>query len=120
MVALWIGQIIPFLYLAYFGVMAMEVFIPIQGRSGSTSNPEVTIAGFCILVGILQGSFIVPSFSLCKRPIIAFTWFLVVFAAFIIVMFTPVGFPYRENISSQRFSIFVSRILLDCTKKCIK
>lgn len=112
LVALWIGQIIPFMYLAYFAVTAMEVFIPIQGRSGSTSNPEIIIAIFCILFGILQGSFIVPSFSMCKRPTVVFTGFFVVFAVFLIVMFTPVGFPYRENTSSQRFWIFVSHILL--------
>lgn len=99
---------IPFAYLSYFGIIAMSVFIPIQGRGGSTDNPELIIGMFCIAIGLLQGGILVPSFCLCKRPMLVMIGFLVIFATFIIVMATPVGFPYRTDTSSQRFWIFVS------------
>lgn len=108
MIAHLIGQIIPFAFFAYFGLYAMDVFIPIQGRSGPTGNPEIMIAAFSMLVGLMQASLIVPTFALCRRPMLIMSGFLIVFSIFLIVMATPVGFPFREKTSAQRFWIFVS------------
>lgn len=102
-----IGQILPFAFFAYFGLYALDVFVPIQGRSGSAANPELMIAVFSILVGLMQASLIVPTFSLCRRPMFVMSGFLIVFSIFIIVIATPVGFPFREKTSAQRFWIFV-------------
>lgn len=33
--------------------------------------------------------------------------FLVVFVVFLIIIMTPVGFPYRERDAEQRFTIWV-------------
>lgn len=38
---------------------SFATFMPMQGRSGPNANPELLIALFCILYGILLGGFIV-------------------------------------------------------------
>lgn len=98
----------PFMCFASICVTAIEIFVPVTGRGGPQNNPETLISMLCIIVGIMQCSLIVPLFSLCRRPIIILSGFLVAFVVFIIVMATPIGFPYKDEVSAQRFWIFVS------------
>lgn len=100
------GQVFPFMFLSYYTILTLEVFVPVQGRSGPSVNPDSIIAITSIFLGTLM-SYMMPTFSLFKRPIIVLSGFLVVFVAFIIVIATPVGFPFQSN-TPQRFWIFVS------------
>lgn len=98
----------PFMCFASICVTAIEIFVPVQGRGGPQNNPETLISMLCIIVGIMQCSLIVPLFSLCRRPLLILSGFLVAFIVFIIVIATPIGFPYKDEVSAQRFWIFVS------------
>lgn len=109
---LWIlphllGQIFPYIQYSYMTISVLKSFVPIQGRSGPAMNPDIIIAGIAVLLGILMFGFIVPIFCLVKKPLRMILGFVVVFVIFIIIMATPVGFPYREAVSAQRFWIFV-------------
>lgn len=96
---------------SYISISAMDIFIPFQGRGGSASNPDLLISIFCIVIGLMQAGFIIPLYCLCKRPLLILCGYILIFVIFVIIMFTPVGFPYREAVSAQRFWIFVSVFL---------
>ncbi len=124
----FVGQIFPYMFLAYYTILTLEVFVPVQGikifnqifefvcmirstisisgRSGPSTNPDSIIAITSILLGVLIG-YLMPTFSLFKRPLFVVSGFLIIFLASIIVIVTPVGFPFNSE-SQQRFWIFVS------------
>lgn len=79
--------------------------MPVQGRSGPATNPDSIIAITSILLGVLIG-YLMPTFSLFKRPLIVISGFIVIFLAFIIIIATPLGFPFN-SVAPQRFWIFV-------------
>ncbi|KAJ6642253.1 Endoplasmic reticulum metallopeptidase 1, partial [Pseudolycoriella hygida] len=98
------GQVFPFMFLSYYTILTLEVFVPVQGRSGPAINPDSIIAVTSIIIGVLLG-YVMPTFSLFKRPLIIISSFLVVFLVFVIIIATPLGFPYDKN-TQQRFWIF--------------
>lgn len=59
-------------------------------------------------MGILMAGFIIPVFCMTKKPLWILSGFGVLFLLSAILMATPLGFPYREEVSAQRFWIFVS------------
>lgn len=107
----FIGQIIPFFFYAYYAIYALDNFIPMQGRSGPTTNPELFIAIIAGSTGILLAGHLIPTLCIFRRPVIWMCGFLLLFVIFLILMATPLGFPYREDLSQQRFWIFVSKLL---------
>lgn len=100
------GQVFPYMFLSYYTILTLEVFVPVQGRSGPFTNPDSIIAVTAILLGVLIG-YLMPTFSLFKRPLIVLSGFLVVFVVFVVFIITPLGFPFQSD-SQQRFWIFVS------------
>ncbi|XP_037035534.1 endoplasmic reticulum metallopeptidase 1-like isoform X1 [Bradysia coprophila] len=100
----FVGQVFPYMFLAYYTILTLEVFVPVQGRSGPTTNPDSMIAVTSILLGLLIG-YLMPTFSLFKRPLLVVSGFLVLFVVAIIVIATPAGFPFSTT-SPQRFWIF--------------
>lgn len=91
--------------------MILELFIPIQGRSGSIDNPDNMLGIIVIGFGILMTGFLIPTLYMFKRSALVILGFLVVFVAFGIVMATNVGFPYRHAVSPKRFWIFVRQTI---------
>lgn len=87
-------------------MLTLEVFVPVQGRSGPGINPDSIIAITSLLLGILISGLLMPTLSLFKRPLIVVSGFIVVFLSFVIVISTPAGFPFKSE-SQQRFWIFV-------------
>lgn len=85
------------------------MFIPIQARSGPTTNPEMFIAIITLATGLLLAGHLIPTLCIFRKPIIWMCGFLIVFIIFLILMATPLGFPYKEELSRQRFWIFVSK-----------
>lgn len=117
----FIGQIIPFLFYAYYAIYSLDNFIPIQGRSGPTTNPEILIAIITGSTGVLMVGQLIQTLCIFRRPVIWMCAFLFVFFVFVVLMATPIGFPYREVLSQQRFWIFVSKNILrsqNCYSKC--
>lgn len=78
-----------------------------QGRTGPGSNPDLLIGYISILMGILLAGFIIPVFCMTKKPLFILSGFGVLYLLSAILMATPLGFPYREEVSAQRFWIFV-------------
>lgn len=81
------------------------------GRSGAASNPDIVVGFICLFFGTLLTSFIVPIFCMCEKPFWVLSGFVVITVISVIVMLTPVGFPYRDEVSPQRFWIYVKLFL---------
>lgn len=103
-----IGQIFPFAFFLYNALIMLTLLIPVQGRAGPATNPDLVVGVVVILSGILLGSLIVPILCIFRRPVLVMCSFLAVFVVFVILMATPIGFPYRYNGTQQRFWIYVS------------
>lgn len=103
-----VGQVLPFLFYANQIVLLVPGLAAIQGRTGTAVNPELTIAAVVWALGWLAAGCLVPLVCMVRRPMWWLGAALLVWVAAVGVMFTPVGFPYREATSEQRFWIFVS------------
>lgn len=102
-----IGLVLPFIFFAYLCNVAFTTFIPMAARIGPDQYPDLVIAAFCSLIAIFLGGFIVPLIGLCTRRWWVYGGLFGLFSvAGIILLATPVGFPYRPETSPQRYWIF--------------
>lgn len=130
----FIFQTLPTVFTFYLTKIIFSIFIPIIGRSGAGSNPELLIGMVALFMTLLITSFFV---SICfkiklyftvifyliimfqipliitigRRPIIVIYTLLAIFTLFFIFIFTPLGFPYSENFNHpapQRYTVYVS------------
>ncbi|XP_037808190.1 endoplasmic reticulum metallopeptidase 1 [Lucilia sericata] len=96
-------QIFPFLLYSYFCYAFYVIFIPMQGRDGANSNPELLIGGFTVLICLLFAPFLVPLLCLFRKSKTIISLFGAICLIFIILAATSVGFPYAEKDAPQRF-----------------
>ncbi|XP_055702540.1 endoplasmic reticulum metallopeptidase 1-like isoform X2 [Phlebotomus papatasi] len=102
-----IGLVLPFIFSAYLCNVAFTTFIPMAARIGPDQYPDLVIAAFCSLIAIFLGGFIVPLIGLCTRRWWVYGGIFGLFSVVgIILLATPVGFPYRAETSPQRYWIF--------------
>lgn len=102
-----VGQIAPFTFYMANYLDRIDGLVPVQGRSGMAMNPENTIALFTLGFGLLMSGFLMPVFVFVRRPfwmagVLGCAWLLTAG-----LTYTSVGFPYRPNLSEQRFWIYV-------------
>lgn len=95
------------MFYSYTLIIFVNNFLPMQGRTGPGSNPDIAIGYISILMGILLAGFLIPIFCMTKKPLWVLSGFGVLFVLSAILMATPLGFPYRAEVSAQRFWIFV-------------
>ncbi|XP_047115031.1 endoplasmic reticulum metallopeptidase 1-like isoform X1 [Schistocerca piceifrons] len=101
--------LLPFCQCFYLILGAMGLYIPIMGRAGSGNYSEIVLAGITSAMFVLLFSFITPLILLVRRP----TRILSLFGglslvAIILLILTPLGFPYSGDPASpapQRFMI---------------
>lgn len=60
------------MYFTELCTFSFATFMPMQGRGGPNANPELLIALFCILYGILLGGFIVRNLIHCNLAEVIF------------------------------------------------
>lgn len=107
MIAHLTGQLFPFMFHCYVTIVLMVGFLPMQGRTGPAANPEYTVAVICLLLGLLLGGLLVPHLFMLKRTIWIWLGVVGIYVIFIILMVTPLGFPYRAETSPQRQVVYV-------------
>lgn len=100
-------QVLPLMFYGSLLHLALQTFIPITGRDGPDTNPEILIAVFCVGMALLMGGFIMPLVALCNKTKLIIGLFVTMWAVSVIVMATNVGFPYREATHPQRYWIYV-------------
>lgn len=103
-----IGQLFPFLFFGQLTMMALTTFIPMAARGGPAMNPDLLICAFSFLMALLMVGFITPFIGFMRKDLWVWGGLGVLFVATIILISTPVGFPYKAEVSPQRHWIFVS------------
>ncbi|XP_039438104.1 endoplasmic reticulum metallopeptidase 1-like [Culex pipiens pallens] len=101
-----IGQIIPIAYFSSFSLTVFSTFIPMQNRGNAESNPDMLIALFAVVIGLMITTFLTPLVAMMRKPFVYFGFVVAFWAISIIVSVTPVGFPYRAETSPQRYYVF--------------
>lgn len=108
LVAHYLVQLTPFAFYATWTVVSFATFIPISGRNGVSSNPELIISVLAVGMGLLLAGFLIPTIPMFKSPIAVSFVFLVLWLIGLILLFTPVGFPYNHATAPQRQLAHVS------------
>ncbi|XP_034102180.1 endoplasmic reticulum metallopeptidase 1-like [Drosophila albomicans] len=104
----WVGivitfQAIPYLYLSYLIYAFIVAMTPMNGRSGSASNPDTEIAALSALGVILSLGFLVSLINVFRRPfLVIFGLVLVSAVGMYLASSTQLGFPYRPKTNSER------------------
>lgn len=122
-------QIIPFLYFTYLFHALLCSMMPIMGRFGSASNPDLYIAlvttmGTMLSMGYLVSFyknvcsilyilikftvFQIPLLNIFNRPKLVFLILPAVTLVIALLAMTQIGFPYRPETNVQRVNLQVS------------
>ncbi|XP_060658461.1 endoplasmic reticulum metallopeptidase 1-like [Drosophila nasuta] len=97
------GQAMPFLYSSSLFYLVISVMIPMNGRSGSSSNPDLFIAALGGVGTILSLGFLIPLINMFRKPITVILTLLLASAVTIyLASSTEIGFPYRVRTNSFR------------------
>lgn len=72
------------------------------------SDSEMLISAFAIGMGLLMAIFLIPTIPMFKSPIAVSMTFVGLWLVGLILISTPVGFPYAENTTPQRMTTYVS------------
>uniref|UniRef100_A0A0C9PTF3 FXNA-like protease n=1 Tax=Fopius arisanus TaxID=64838 RepID=A0A0C9PTF3_9HYME len=100
---------LPYIQSFYLSIGALNLFIPIMGRSGASINSEVVIANMISILFCLMLSFTMPIVLLVRNAgrVISVVIGLFLLSAAVLIL-TPLGFPYSGDVTSpapQRFMI---------------
>ncbi|XP_065367016.1 endoplasmic reticulum metallopeptidase 1-like [Calliphora vicina] len=97
-----LSQILPFLYAAYIFLILNSTLMPMTGRSGSATNPDLMISAICGLGIILSMGFVMPLWNMFRRSKLLLLSLLLITFIFAMIAITPVGFPYRPKTNVGR------------------
>ncbi|XP_030558018.1 endoplasmic reticulum metallopeptidase 1 [Drosophila novamexicana] len=98
-------QLLPFFFYTYLNYVILLVFVPMQGRDGPDSKPDMLIAIFIALMTMHFAGFIIPILNKFRKSKIFISMFGVLTIIFIILAATPVGFPFKEDLAAQRYYV---------------
>ncbi|XP_037716788.1 endoplasmic reticulum metallopeptidase 1 [Drosophila subpulchrella] len=104
-IAVTVCQILPFVFFTYLCTVALVTIMPMQGRSGSSTNPDMVIAALVWLFSLMFAGFIAPLIMFFRKTRTIVLCFLGITILFIIIAVTNAGFPYKEKTSPQRYSL---------------
>lgn len=103
-----VAQVIPVMFHGSVMYLTLQTIIPMTGRDGPDSSPEILIASVSIAIALLMAGFIMPLVALCRLKKAIMGMFGVIWTVAVILMATTIGFPYRSETSPQRFRLLVS------------
>ncbi|KAH8418649.1 hypothetical protein KR222_008441, partial [Zaprionus bogoriensis] len=103
--AVMFGQLIPFLYSSNLFYLFIVVLTPMNGRSGSASNPDLFISVLAAVGTILAFGFLIPLVNMFRRPFSVVLGLVLVSAiTMYLASSTQLGFPYRAKTNALRVS----------------
>ncbi|CAD7014596.1 unnamed protein product [Ceratitis capitata] len=96
-----VSQIVPFLYFSYVAEYLYFIFIPVTGRNGGASNPDLLIALIAVIFAILLNSvvFVIPENPFDNTLLSG------VAILFMILAIRPIGTPYTPKLAPQRYTV---------------
>lgn len=127
-----VSQVIPFLYSSYLFYTFIVVLTPMNGRSGSASNPDTIVAALAALGAIFSFGFLVSSLSgadfskaytiplqipltnvFRRSGSVLLTLLVVTGVTIYLACGTEIGFPYRPRTNSARalYQVLLSTLI---------
>ncbi|ALC42478.1 CG9416, partial [Drosophila busckii] len=98
-------QLLPFFYYTSILYMLLLIFVPMQGRDGPESKPDMLVALFIAVISTHFAGFLIPILLKFRKTKICMSIFGVLTIIFIILAATPVGFPYKPEVAAQRYFV---------------
>ncbi|KAH8400842.1 hypothetical protein KR009_001399 [Drosophila setifemur] len=100
-----LGQFLPFLFYTYICYATLVTFVPMQGRDGPESSPDVMVSVFIIVTGVQYAGFTIPIMHKFRKPKTIFSSFGIITILFIILAATGAGFPFVKDLAPQRYYV---------------
>ncbi|XP_017025012.1 endoplasmic reticulum metallopeptidase 1-like [Drosophila kikkawai] len=98
-----IAQVVPFLYNSYLIYTFLVTLVPMMGRFGRSTNPDLIISALNGLGTILAMGFLIPLVNMFRRPtMILFTLLAISGVSIYVATSTQIGFPYRPKTNVER------------------
>ncbi|XP_053965331.1 endoplasmic reticulum metallopeptidase 1-like isoform X1 [Anastrepha ludens] len=97
-----LSQILPFLYFAYLFNALLVALIPMMGRFGTATNPDLVIGLLTILAIILAMGYLIPLLNIFNHPKTVLLLLPTATVIFALLTLTSYGFPYRPSTNAQR------------------
>ncbi|XP_054278199.1 endoplasmic reticulum metallopeptidase 1-like isoform X2 [Macrosteles quadrilineatus] len=95
------SALLPAFYTVYLSILFLQVFVPVTGRLGADTNPDIIIGVICSVLCVLIASYFVPLMVLIRKPWTVFLSLIFLYVAGVLTaMYTSVGFPYLNTPSS--------------------
>nr|XP_017033140.1 endoplasmic reticulum metallopeptidase 1-like [Drosophila kikkawai] len=98
-------QVLPFCYFCYVIYMLLVVLIPITGRYGMGTNPDLMIALICGICTFFALGFIAQFINIFRWPKLILLGLGVVTFIFCMIAVSEVGFPYRPQTNVMRVNL---------------
>ncbi|KAM8714026.1 hypothetical protein ACLKA7_014220 [Drosophila subpalustris] len=105
-------QVAPFLFYTFLNYEFLLVFVPMQGRDGPDSKPDMLLALFIALMTMHFAGFIIPILFKFRKSKIFISMFGVLTIIFIILAATPAGFPFKHEVAAQRYYVLHTQRIL--------
>lgn len=105
-------QVAPFLFYTFLNYEFLLVFVPMQGRDGPDSKPDMLLALFIALMAMHFSGFIIPMLFKFRKSKIFISMFGVITIIFIILAATPAGFPFKAEVAAQRYYVLHTQRIL--------
>ncbi|XP_011190310.2 endoplasmic reticulum metallopeptidase 1 isoform X2 [Zeugodacus cucurbitae] len=102
-------QVIPFLYFTYLFHGLLCTIMPMMGRFGSASNPDLYIAIITIMGIMLSMGYLIPLLNIFNRPKLVFLILPVITLVIALTAMSKIGFPYRPKTNVQRVNLLEVR-----------
>ncbi|KAH8252656.1 hypothetical protein KR032_001079, partial [Drosophila birchii] len=98
-------QVLPFCYFCYIIYMLLVVLLPITGRNGIGTNPDLMIALICAICTFFSLGFIAQFINIFRWPKLILLGLGVVSFIFCMIAVSEVGFPYRPQTNVMRVNV---------------
>ncbi|XP_054738883.1 endoplasmic reticulum metallopeptidase 1 [Anastrepha obliqua] len=107
-------QLLPYWFYTYITFIFLKMLIPMQGRDGPESQPDLLIGVLCAIMGVHFAGFILPVLHKFRKSKPFISLFGVICLVFIMLACLPVGFPYKKDVAMQRvYVLHTSRTFYD-------
>ncbi|KAH8290303.1 hypothetical protein KR054_001803 [Drosophila jambulina] len=98
-----IAQVVPFAYNSYLIYSFLVTLVPMMGRFGRATNPDLIISALNALGTILAMGFLIPLVNMFRRPtMILFSLLAISGVTIYVASSTQLGFPYRPKTNVER------------------
>ncbi|XP_060653125.1 endoplasmic reticulum metallopeptidase 1 isoform X2 [Drosophila nasuta] len=104
-IAVMVCQVLPFVYFTYILTAFLMTIVPMLGRSGASSNPDMGIALATWFFSLIFSGFLVPLIMFFRKTRTIVLCFFAGTILFIIIAVTNVGFPFQPKTSAQRYAV---------------